>query len=322
MRLQFPSGVAGAGSRTRRPDPGPVAQPRGFLEKKMAIPRLRHAVRTLFEVLAALRPLSRACSTFHAFTDVLRLPKRQMTKLVFPLRELERQLTPDSRLDLHVKIFDPSLEDISKAEAVFTATSRNRISYLSSAVRLDHAPDLPSPEVCFIGRSNVGKSSLIKALFSLAPEVEVRVSKKPGHTKKMNFFKVGKYFTLVDMPGYGYRAPEDFVDMVETYLKERRNLMRTFLLVDSVVGIQKTDSIAIEMCEEFALPYVMVLTKIDKSSKGHLLKQVLQIQKFVDRETQGCFPQLFPVSSVTYSGIHLLRCFIANITGNLKTDGL
>lgn len=97
------------------------------------------------------------------------------------------------------------------------------------------------------------------------------------------------------MPGYGYRAPEDFVDMVETYLKERRNLMRTFLLVDSVVGIQKTDSIAIGMCEEFSLPYVMVLTKIDKSSKGHLLKQVLQIQKFVDSETQGCFPQLFPV---------------------------
>lgn len=188
-------------------------------------------------------------------------------------------------------------------------------------MRLDHAPDLRCPEVCFIGRSNVGKSSLIKALFSFAPEVEVRVSKKPGHTKKMNFFKVGRYFTLVDMPGYGYRAPEDFVDMVEDYLKERRNLMRTFLLVDSVVGIQKTDNIAIEMCEEFALPYVMVLTKIDKSSKGRLLKQVLQIQKFVDTETQGCFPQLFPVSAVTFSGIHLLRCFIADITGNLKTSG-
>uniref|UniRef100_A0A2I2YT30 GTP-binding protein 8 n=1 Tax=Gorilla gorilla gorilla TaxID=9595 RepID=A0A2I2YT30_GORGO len=166
-------------------------------------------------------------------------------------------------------------------------------------------------------RSNVGKSSLIKALFSLAPEVEVRVSKKPGHTKKMNFFKVGKHFTVVDMPGYGFRAPEDFVDMVETYLKERRNLKRTFLLVDSVVGIQKTDNIAIEMCEEFALPYVIVLTKIDKSSKGHLLKQVLQIQKFVNMKTQGCFPQLFPVSAVTFSGIHLLRCFIASVTGNL-----
>uniref|UniRef100_G3VHD7 GTP-binding protein 8 n=1 Tax=Sarcophilus harrisii TaxID=9305 RepID=G3VHD7_SARHA len=171
--------------------------------------------------------------------------------------------------------------------------------------------------VCFIGRSNVGKSSLIKALFSLAPEVQVRVSKKPGHTKKMNFFQVGKYFTLVDMPGYGFKAPKDFVDMVEAYLKERPNLTRTFLLIDGVVGIQKTDSIAIEMCEEFSLPYVMVLTKIDKASKGYLAKQVLQIQEFVDTQTQGCFPQLFPVSSVTYSGIHLLRCFLAHITGNL-----
>uniref|UniRef100_A0A3Q4MMZ3 EngB-type G domain-containing protein n=1 Tax=Neolamprologus brichardi TaxID=32507 RepID=A0A3Q4MMZ3_NEOBR len=68
--------------------------------------------------------------------------------------------------------------------------------------------------VCFIGRSNVGKSSLIKALFSLTPEVEVRVSKTPGHTKKMNFFRVGKAFTIVDMPGYGHKAPRDFVDMM------------------------------------------------------------------------------------------------------------
>lgn len=84
-----------------------------------------------------------------------------------------------------------------------------------------------------------------------------------------------------------------------------------------LLEFKKTDNIAIEMCEEFALPYVIVLTKIDKSSKGHLLKQVLQIQKFVNTKTQGCFPQLFPVSSVTFSGIHLLRSFIASVTGNL-----
>nr|XP_055172130.1 GTP-binding protein 8 isoform X3 [Nyctereutes procyonoides] len=317
MRLQFPAGVAGAARH-----PGADHTPRGLWERKMTARGLRRAASRLLERPAVPGRVSRACSTFRTFAEVLRLPQRQMTKLAFPLRELQRHLTPDSRLGLHVKTFDPSLEAISQAESVFAAGGRHRIEYVSSAVRLDHAPDLPHPEVCFIGRSNVGKSSLIKALFSLAPDVDVRVSKKPGHTKKMNFFKVGKYFTLVDMPGYGYRAPEDFVDMVETYLKERRNLMRTFLLVDSVVGIQKTDNIAIGMCEEFALPYVMVLTKIDKSSKGHLLKQVLQIQKFVESETQGCFPQLFPVSSVTYSGIHLLRCFIANITGNLKTDGL
>ncbi|XP_023614457.1 GTP-binding protein 8 isoform X1 [Myotis lucifugus] len=265
----------------------------------MAAPGLLPGVGRLIEMPAALGRLSRAYSKSHAFTEVLQLPKMELTKLVFPLQELQRHLLPDAKPDLlQLRIFDPSLEAIARAESFFTATPRNRIEYVSSAVRLDHAPDLPRPEVCFIGRSNVGKSSLIKALFSLAPEVEVRVSKTPGHTKKMNFFKVGKYFTLVDMPGYGYRAPEDFVDMVETYLKERKNLLRTFLLVDSVVGIQKADNIAIEMCEDFALPYVMVLTKIDKPSKGRLLKQVLEIQKFVDTKTQGCFPQLFPVRRI------------------------
>ncbi|XP_003255698.2 GTP-binding protein 8-like [Nomascus leucogenys] len=287
----------------------------------MAAPRLRLGALRLFEMPAVLERLSRSNSTSQAFAEVLRLPKQQLGKLLYPLQEVERFLAPHGRQDLHLRIFDPSPEDLARADNVFTATERNRIDYVSSAVRIDHAPDLPRPEVCFIGRSNVGKSSLIKALFSLAPEVEVRVSKKPGHTKKMNFFKVGKHFTVVDMKGYGYRAPEDFVDMVETYLKERRgrarNVKRTFLLVDSVVGIQKTDNIAIEMCEEFALPYVIVLTKIDRSSKGHLLKQVLRIQKFVNTKTQGYFPQLFPVSAVTFSGIHLLRCFIASVTGNL-----
>ncbi|KAM7322064.1 hypothetical protein ACRRTK_018905 [Alexandromys fortis] len=273
----------------------------------------------LREMAQARGAWPRLYSTSPAFADVLKLPQKQLTKIVYPLRELAQYLVTDTGPGLlEQRLFDPSLEDIARAESVFEATARNRVHYLSSAVRLDHAPSLQQPEVCFIGRSNVGKSSLIKALFSLAPDVEVRVSKKPGHTKKMNFFKVGKYFTLVDMPGYGYRAPEDFVDMVEAYLKERKNLKRTFLLVDSVVGITKVDNIAIEMCEEFALPYVMVLTKIDKSSKGYLLKQVLQIQKFVNTQTQGCFPQLFPISAVTYSGVHLLKCFIADITGNLK----
>ncbi|XP_074157295.1 GTP-binding protein 8 isoform X2 [Sminthopsis crassicaudata] len=222
-----------------------------------------------------------------AVSQVLRLPERQQKGLMFPLQELERCMVPEANAKLHVRTFDPSLEDIARAEASFCPAPRHRIDYISSAERLDHAPAPSRPE---------------------------------GHTKKMNFFQVGKYFTLVDMPGYGFKAPKDFVDMVEAYLKERPNLTRTFLLVDGVVGIQKADSIAIEMCEEFSVPYVMVLTKIDKVSKGYLAKQVLQIQKFVDTQTQGCFPQLFLVSSVTYSGIHLLRCFLAHITGNLHIN--
>ncbi|NXB50595.1 GTPB8 protein, partial [Leucopsar rothschildi] len=286
-----------------------------------------------------------------ALSQVLRLERSRRTAIVFPLQKLERYLAPGTDT-ARFRLFQPGLAALQRAEALFRSDRGHPIDCVSSAVRMDHAPPLALPEVrralpprpsagtglscgakgwwsvdvpflrlplqvCFIGRSNVGKSSLIRALFSLAPEVEVRVSKTPGHTKKINFFKVGKYFTLVDMPGYGYRAPQDFVEMVEAYLQERRNLKRTFLLVDGVVGLQKTDHIAIEMLEEFGIPYVMVLTKIDRASRGVLLKNVLEIQEFVKESTQGCFPQLFLVSSVESSGVHLLRCFVAHVTGNL-----
>ncbi|CAM4429388.1 unnamed protein product [Caretta caretta] len=245
-------------------------------------------------------PLRRRSAAWRSATknasvsEVLQLEDKKLTGVVFPLQGLEKYLAPDVNT-ASFRTFSPSLGDLHRAEGFFKPSGRHVIHYFSSAIRMDHAPQLSQPEVCFLGRSNVGKSSLIKALFSLAPDVEVRVSKTPGHTKKMNFFKVGKYFTVVDMPGYGYRAPEDFADMVEAYLQERQNLKRTFLLVDSLVGLQKADDIAIEMLEEFGIPYVLVLTKIDKVPKGLLVKNVLEIQDFAEKHTQGCFPQLFPV---------------------------
>lgn len=197
------------------------------------------------------------------------------------------------RGDFH--LFHPSEEYLRQAEELFTPSSKHAILYTSSAVRMDHVPEIQQPEVCFIGRSNVGKSSLIRALFSLAPEVEVRVSKTPGHTKKMNFFRVGRAFSLVDMPGYGHKAPRDFVDMVEPYLQARENLVRTFLLVDSSVGPQKADLIAVEMCEEFGLPYVMVMTKIDKVRPGLLLPHLLQVHNLIKTQTKYCYNQPFLV---------------------------
>ncbi|XP_035769270.1 GTP-binding protein 8 [Neolamprologus brichardi] len=152
--------------------------------------------------------------------------------------------------------------------------------------------------VCFIGRSNVGKSSLIKALFSLTPEVEVRVSKTPGHTKKMNFFRVGKAFTIVDMPGYGHKAPRDFVDMVEPYLYTRKKSQVTHLGLYFIVQ--------------------MVVTKIDKCGSGTLLTNLLNLQDVVKTETTSCFPQPFLISSLQFGGIYLLRCFIAHVTGSIR----
>ncbi|XP_064183814.1 GTP-binding protein 8 isoform X1 [Anguilla rostrata] len=257
--------------------------------------------------------------TLASFREASRLPERRLRGLLFPFSELEGHLAPGVRRG-EFSLFQPSVRDVSRAEQLFTPSPKHRIDYFTSAVRMDHAPGMQQPEVCFIGRSNVGKSSLIRALFSLVPGLEVRVSKTPGHTKKLNFYRVGKAFTVVDMPGYGYRAPEDFRDMVESYLEERTSLVRTFLLLDGSVGLQEVDKIAVEMCEELGLPYVIVLTKIDKGSRGVLLRNLLQLQEVIHRHTGGCYPQPFLVSSTQFSGIYLLRCFIAHVTGNLDLE--
>ncbi|KAG2456303.1 GTP-binding protein 8 [Polypterus senegalus] len=260
------------------------------------------------------------CRNSHKFSSVIDMAmvsEKKMGSLLFPFQGLEKYLMSGVNKS-HFHAFLPSFEDIKSAEAFFTPSKRHSIDYYSSAVRMDHAPIISEPEVCFIGRSNVGKSSLIKALFSLVPDIEVRVSKTPGHTKKMNFFMVKKAFTLVDMPGYGFKAPKDFEDMVEPYLKTRKNLRRTFLLIDGSVGVQKADRIALDMCEEFGIPYVIVFTKIDKAKQGELLRHILEMQNIIEDHTTGCFPQPFLVSSVQFSGIHLLRCFIAHVTGNLS----
>ncbi|XP_071393055.1 GTP-binding protein 8 isoform X1 [Centroberyx affinis] len=245
------------------------------------------------------------------------LPPKKLQGLLYPFSELERYL--DRSVDrMQFQLFHPSLENMVKAEKLFCPSPSHKIDYYTSAERMDHVPALKQPEVCFIGRSNVGKSSLIKALFSLTPEVEVRVSKTPGHTKKMNFFRVGKAFTIVDMPGYGHKAPRDFVDMVEPYLDMRKNLVRTFLLVDGSIGLQTADLIALEMCEEIRRPYVMVVTKIDKCRQGTLLTNLLNLQEVVKTQTTSCFPQPLLVSSLQFLGIYLLRCFIAHVTGNIQ----
>ncbi|KAG7331579.1 hypothetical protein KOW79_005548 [Hemibagrus wyckioides] len=276
------------------------------------------SLRILLHVHSCVRLVStRHAHELASLRQVSLLPENKRLGLLYPFSSLEAHLSRQiDKTPFH--LFQPELGALQCAERLFTPSPKHQILYSSSAVHIDHMPDLTQPEVCFIGRSNVGKSSLIRALFALAPEVEVRVSKTPGHTKKLNFFTVGKAFTLVDMPGYGYKAPEDFVDMVEPYLQERKNLMRTFLLVDGGVGLQKFDLVAVEMCEEFGIPYVMVVTKIDKSRKGALLSFLLQLRDFIKDKTSTCFPQPFLVSSVQYSGIHVLRCFIAHVTRNLQ----
>lgn len=271
-------------------------------------------VRVLPQVLVWTRMNAHRLASLQNVTS---LPQKKAQSFLYPFSYMEPYLDRTvNRSDF--QLFHPSVEDMLRAEKCFSSSPSHQIDYFTSAERIDHMPNIKQPEVCFIGRSNVGKSSLIKALFSLTPEVEVRVSKTPGHTKKMNFFKVGKSFTIVDMPGYGHRAPKDFVDIVEPYLFTRTNLVRTFLLVDGSVGLQKADRIALEMCEETRRPYVIVVTKIDKGALRTRLLHLLSLQNVIKSETTSCFPQPFLVSSLNFWGIYLLRCFVAHITGTVQ----
>ncbi|KAM9364073.1 GTP-binding protein 8 isoform 2-T2 [Pholidichthys leucotaenia] len=216
--------------------------------------------------------------------DASALPEQKRKRLIYPFSGLEPHL--DRSVDrTPFQLFHPCMEDLTEAEKLFRSSARHKIDYHTSAERMDHAPQLKQPE---------------------------------GHTKKMNFFRVGQAFTLVDMPGYGHRAPRDFVDMVEPYLAERRNLVRMFLLVDGSVGLQKADLVAIEMCEEMRCPYVIVLTKVDKCGTGTLLMNLLNVKDVIQTQTSSCFPQPFLISSLYFWGIYVLRCFIAHVTGSMK----
>ena len=137
----------------------------------------------------------------------------------------------------------------------------------SSAPDLDACPDESLPEFAFIGRSNVGKSSLLNFLAGEAGLA--RVSPKPGFTKMINIFTINKIWRLVDLPGYGFatgakKDSQRFNKAVANYLKHRANLCLVFALVDSGLAPQDIDLEFIEWLARNAVPFVLVFTKTDK----------------------------------------------------------
>ncbi|KAH3834001.1 GTP-binding protein 8-like [Dreissena polymorpha] len=234
-------------------------------------------------------------------------------------------LNPLQNLQKHVSVpilpadkisFSPTEDQIYQGHKLFIPSVTHKIEHLKSAVYEDQLPEHDLPEVAFIGRSNVGKSSLIKAILGEAPEARVRVSKTPGHTKVLNFFTVGKQLCLVDMPGYGFHMPEHYEKSVEGFLSSRKKLSRVIFLVDGTVGVTPTDVTGLNMMEEMSLPYIIVLTKIDKSKPAVLLKNFMSVRKYID-QLPACLQQPFLVSSLTGEGVELLQAFIAHVTGHL-----
>lgn len=162
------------------------------------------------------------------------------------------------------------------------------------------------PEVAFAGRSNVGKSSLLNALTSAG---NARVSKKPGRTQQINFFRLAHSFVMVDLPGYGYAAVSKktrslWDELIMHYLLERENLRRVFLLIDSRHPLMKYDEMVMDLFERHAIVYQVVLTKADKQPK--FSEQVNEFRKLVDARASA-FPEVLVTSSAARDGIGLLQ---------------
>ena len=177
-------------------------------------------------------------------------------------------------------------------------------------------PGLPNPdkiEVCFSGRSNVGKSSLINALTER--KGLARASNTPGRTQEINFFSIPDNHYLVDLPGYGYaNAPikvvEKWQNLLKRYLAGRQSLRRAFVLVDSRHGVKKVDTEIMSMLDSSAVTFQVVLTKLDKvkeKDRENILEQVrASLQKH-----PAAFPEIILTSSERGWGIPTLRSVIA-----------
>ena len=154
--------------------------------------------------------------------------------------------------------------------------------FVKSSAKLEECPKPTKNEFAFIGRSNVGKSSLINML--MQRKDLAKTSGKPGKTQLINHFEINEDWYLVDLPGYGYAKTSKknravFQHMITTYIKERPNLINTFVLVDCRHDPQKIDLEFMEWCGMEGIPFSIVFTKIDKLGSSALMKQIARYKK-------------------------------------------
>lgn len=153
----------------------------------------------------------------------------------------------------------------------------NTASFLKSSAIHTQCPEMDKPEFAFIGRSNVGKSSLINAITN--HKKLAKTSGTPGKTQLINHFIINDNWYLVDLPGYGFakiskKMRGEWEIMINDYLFNRESLMNTFILVDSRITPQKLDLDLMNKYGEDGLPFTMVFTKTDKLNKNQLAKNI------------------------------------------------
>jgi GTP-binding protein len=186
-------------------------------------------------------------------------------------------------------------------------------NFFFAAQKLEQLPPVGLPEVAFCGRSNVGKSSLINALCN--HKALARVSNTPGRTKQLNFFELGERLVLVDMPGYGYaqaakEVKEDWQGLMFNYLRGRPTLRRVFLLMDARIETKPADTMAMQLLNEAAVSFQIVLTKSDDTKPAWLAQRFEAVSKLARRHTAG-HPLVLVTSSEEKSGLEEVRAEMA-----------
>lgn len=206
---------------------------------------------------------------------------------------------------------EPDFETKERGRKLFAGNTE----FLKGVVAMDGLPPADRLEVCFAGRSNVGKSTLINAL--TGRKGLARASNTPGRTQEINYFTTLNGPFLVDLPGYGYaNAPIPVVEkwqrLLKSYLSGRQTLRRAFVLIDARHGVKKVDEEILSLLDRAAVTFQVVLTKADKVKDKDLPAVLEQVRKAVTKHP-AAYPELILTSSEKGDGIAALRSIIADL---------
>ena len=186
----------------------------------------------------------------------------------------------------------------------------SKSDFVGSYLEYEKLPISIKPEICFLGKSNVGKSTLINRI--TIKKNLAKTSKKPGCTRSINFFLINKQLYFVDLPGYGFATmskilQEKLSKLMNEYIEKRKNIKKIFLLIDSKIGLKKNDIDLISYLNEMNILFTIILTKADKCSKKLISEREKDIIDILNKNSNNGFKEIYSVGNLDNKGITNIR---------------